>query len=42
MGDIASPVEGVVFEGDTRPEGANARVLARDSGVASTDADSRS
>ena len=36
VGEIESPVEGVVLEGETRPDGAKARVLRRDSGVAST------
>lgn len=40
VGVIASPVEGVVFEGDTKGEGANARVFARDSAVARTEEDS--
>ena len=33
---MLSPVEDVVLEGETRPDGANARVLRRDSWVAST------
>jgi hypothetical protein len=33
---MLSPVEGVVLEGETRPEGAKARVLRSDSWVAST------
>lgn len=38
--EMASPVDWVVFDGDTRPEGAKARVLRRDSWVASTASDS--
>jgi len=37
---MLSPVEGVVFVGDTKPEGANAMVLESVSWVASTAEDS--
>jgi hypothetical protein len=36
VGEMGSPVERVVFDGETRPEGAKERVLRRDSVVAST------
>ena len=36
VGEMGSPVERVVFDGETRPEGAKVRVLRRDSVVAST------
>lgn len=38
--EMESPVEGVVLEGETRPEGAKARVERSFSGVASTAEDS--
>jgi hypothetical protein len=36
VGEIGSPVERVVFSGETKPDGAKERVLRSDSGVAST------
>jgi hypothetical protein len=36
VGEMGSPVERVVLDGETRPDGAKERVLRRDSGVAST------
>jgi len=38
--EMLSPLEGVVLSGEIMGEGANARVLRRDSGVASTALDS--